>query len=82
MAVTLIVSLFTNLVSFYLKVEKAKTDVEDDISQGSEVKSDSGGQSITPGLDSDHDYTIIGSSSPTHTEDRWVKTFFFYFYLC
>ncbi|AWP03124.1 putative tensin-like C1 domain-containing phosphatase [Scophthalmus maximus] len=51
------------------EVEKAKTDVEDDISQGSEVKSDSGGQSITPGLDSDHDYTIIGSSSPTHTED-------------
>ncbi|XP_070698226.1 tensin-2-like isoform X2 [Pempheris klunzingeri] len=51
------------------KVEKVKADVEDDISQGSECKSDSNGQSSTPGLDSDHDYTIIGSSSPTHTED-------------
>ncbi|XP_044036467.1 tensin-2-like isoform X3 [Siniperca chuatsi] len=51
------------------KVEKAKTDVEDDISQGSEDKLDSNGQSSTPGLDSDNDYTIIGSNSPTHTED-------------
>ncbi|XP_042357261.1 tensin-2-like isoform X2 [Plectropomus leopardus] len=51
------------------KVEQAKADVEDDISQGSEGKSDSNGQSSTPGLDSDHDYTIIGSNSPTHTED-------------
>ncbi|XP_029287903.1 tensin-2-like isoform X2 [Cottoperca gobio] len=51
------------------KVEQAKADVEDDISQGSEGKSDSIGQSSTPGLDSDHDYTIIGSSSPTHAED-------------
>ncbi|XP_039971796.1 tensin-3-like isoform X3 [Xiphias gladius] len=51
------------------EVEKAKTDVEDDISQGSEGKSDSNGQSSTPGLDSDNDYTLIGSSSPTHTED-------------
>ncbi|KAM7422207.1 hypothetical protein PAMA_010331 [Pampus argenteus] len=50
-------------------VEKAKTGVEDDTSQGSEGKSDSNGQSSTPGLDSDHDYTLIGSSSPTHTED-------------
>ncbi|KAM4587575.1 tensin-2-like isoform 2-T2 [Odontesthes bonariensis] len=49
--------------------EKTKTDAEDDISQGSESKSDSQGQSSTPGLDSDHDYTLIGSSSPTHTED-------------
>lgn len=57
-------------------MEKAKADVEDDISQGSESKSDSNGQSSTPGLDSDHDYTIIGSSSPTHTEDRWVKLSF------
>lgn len=57
-----------------LKVEKA--DVADDISQSSECKSDSNGQSSTPGLDSDHDYTIIGSSSPTHTEDRWVKLYF------
>ncbi|XP_008276841.1 tensin-like C1 domain-containing phosphatase isoform X2 [Stegastes partitus] len=53
----------------HLKVEKAKTDAEDDISQGSESKSDSNCQSSTPGLDSDHDYTLIGSSSPTHTED-------------
>ncbi|XP_051271635.1 tensin-2 isoform X4 [Dicentrarchus labrax] len=51
------------------KVEKAMSDVPDDISQGSESKSDSNGQSSTPGLDSDHDYTVIGSSSPTHTED-------------
>lgn len=57
-----------------LKVEKA--DVADDISQSSECKSDSNGQSSTPGLDSDHDYTIIGSSSPTHTEDRWVTLYF------
>ncbi|XP_033483061.2 tensin-2-like isoform X1 [Epinephelus lanceolatus] len=49
--------------------EQTKADAEDDISQGSEGKSDSNGQSSTPGLDSDHDYTIIGSSSPTHTED-------------
>ncbi|XP_053171080.1 tensin-2-like [Scomber japonicus] len=51
------------------KVEKAKISAEDDISQGSESKSDSNGQSSTPGLDSDHDYTLIGSNSPTHTED-------------
>ncbi|KAJ4927306.1 hypothetical protein JOQ06_015039 [Pogonophryne albipinna] len=51
------------------KVEQAKANVEDEISQGSEGKSDSNGQSSTPGLDSDNDYTIIGSSSPTHTED-------------
>ncbi|XP_075997342.1 tensin-2-like isoform X2 [Genypterus blacodes] len=46
-----------------------RADVEDNISQGSEAKSDSNGQSSTPGLDSDHDYTVIGSNSPTHTED-------------
>ncbi|XP_069013906.1 tensin-2-like isoform X1 [Embiotoca jacksoni] len=51
------------------KVEKVKADAEDDISQSSESKSDSNGQSSTPALDSDHDYTVIGSSSPTHTED-------------
>lgn len=51
-------------------MEKARTDAGDDISQGSEAKSDSNGQVSTPGLDSDHDYTLIGSSSPTHTEDR------------
>ncbi|XP_040059189.2 tensin-2 isoform X2 [Gasterosteus aculeatus] len=51
------------------KAEQAKADVEDDMSQGSEGRSDSNGQSSTPGQDSDHDYTIIGSSSPTHTED-------------
>uniref|UniRef100_A0A3B4VLZ9 Tensin-2-like n=1 Tax=Seriola dumerili TaxID=41447 RepID=A0A3B4VLZ9_SERDU len=53
----------------HAEVENAKTDVDDDISQGSENKSDSNGQTSTPGLDSDHDYTLIGSSSPTHTED-------------
>nr|XP_043879443.1 tensin-2-like [Solea senegalensis] len=51
------------------EVEKAKAVVEDDVSHGSEGKSDSNGPSSTPGLDSDHDYTLIGSSSPTHTED-------------
>ncbi|XP_041638256.1 tensin-2-like isoform X2 [Cheilinus undulatus] len=49
--------------------EQAKTDVDDNISQDSEGKTDSNGQSSTPGADSDHDYTVIGSSSPTHTED-------------
>lgn len=53
-----------------LKVEKTKSASEDDLSQGLEGQSDSNGQSSTPGLDSDHDYTVIGSSSPTHTEDR------------
>lgn len=57
-------------------MEKAKAEVDDDISQGSEGKSDSNGQSSTLGLDSDNDYTIIGSGSPTHTEDRWVKLSF------
>ncbi|XP_034022903.1 tensin-2-like isoform X1 [Thalassophryne amazonica] len=51
------------------KVEKVQTDVEDDISHGSDGKSDSNGQSSSHGLDSDHDYTLIGGSSPTHTED-------------
>ncbi|XP_061583712.1 tensin-2-like isoform X2 [Cololabis saira] len=51
------------------KVEKAQMDAEEAISQCSENKSDSGSQSATPGLDSDQDYTLIGSSSPTHTED-------------
>ncbi|XP_026205148.1 tensin-2-like isoform X2 [Anabas testudineus] len=53
----------------HTEVEKAKSDTEDNIHQCSEDKSDSNGQSSTPGLDSDHDYTLIGSSSPTHTED-------------
>lgn len=61
----------------YVEAEQAKADVEDDMSQGSEGRSDSNGQSSTPGQDSDHDYTIIGSSSPTHTEDRWVERFSF-----
>ncbi|XP_028262154.1 tensin-2-like isoform X2 [Parambassis ranga] len=52
-----------------VKVEKACKDAEDDTSQGSETKSDSNDQSSTPGLDSDPDYTLVGSSSPTHTED-------------
>lgn len=55
----------------FVKVEKTVADVGDDISQGSEGISDSNCQSSTPGLDSDHDYTVIGSGSPTHTEDRW-----------
>ncbi|XP_060898076.1 tensin-2-like isoform X2 [Labrus mixtus] len=51
------------------KVEQAKADMKDNISEGSEGKSDSNGQSSNAGVDSDNDYTIIGSSSPTHTED-------------
>ncbi|XP_054877667.1 tensin-2-like isoform X2 [Poeciliopsis prolifica] len=49
--------------------EKAKTVAEDDIPQDSESKSDVRCQSSTPGRDSDHDYTVIDSISPTHTED-------------
>ncbi|XP_017278380.1 tensin-2 isoform X2 [Kryptolebias marmoratus] len=55
--------------SEHRKMEKAKMEAEDGVSQGSESKSDSRGQLSTPGGDSDHDYTLIGSSSPTHTED-------------
>lgn len=57
-------------------MEKAVATAEDNISQNSEGKSDTNGQSSTPGLDSDHDYTVIGSSSPTHTEDRYMKLCF------
>lgn len=64
------------LLTCPVKEEKPKEDTEDDISQGSESKSDSNCQSSTTGLDSDHDYTLIGSSSPTHTEDRWVNVCF------
>ncbi|XP_029007407.1 tensin-2-like isoform X2 [Betta splendens] len=53
----------------HAEVEKTQTKMEDSISEGSEAKSDSVGQSSTAGLDSDPDYTLIGSSSPTHTED-------------
>lgn len=49
---------------------KAVAEVGDDQSQGSEGKSDSNCQSSTPGMDSDHDYTVIGSNSTTQTEDR------------
>ncbi|XP_078803860.1 tensin-2 isoform X6 [Oryzias latipes] len=49
------------------KVQNTKAG--DDTSHGSENKCDSHDQPSTPGLDSDHDYTLIGSSSPTHTED-------------
>ncbi|KAK2914833.1 hypothetical protein Q8A73_005427 [Channa argus] len=58
----------------HTEVEKAETDVEDNISQGSEGKSDSNGQSSTPGLESDHDYTLIASSSPTQTEDSPARS--------
>lgn len=53
-----------------LKEEKVAADVVDKISQSSESKSDSNDQSSSPGPDSDHDYTVIGSNSPTHTEER------------
>ncbi|XP_068455135.1 tensin-2-like isoform X2 [Clinocottus analis] len=46
-----------------------QADGGDDVSQGSEGKPDSNRQSSTSGPDSDHDYTLIGSSSPTHAED-------------
>ncbi|XP_071384977.1 tensin-2-like [Centroberyx affinis] len=35
--------------------------------------SDSNGQQGSPGLGSDPDYTLIGSSSPTHTEDSVIE---------
>lgn len=41
-------------------------------SQAPETKPVSNGQSSARGLDSEHDYTVIGGSSPTKTEDRWV----------
>ncbi|XP_061642147.1 tensin-2-like isoform X4 [Phyllopteryx taeniolatus] len=50
----------------HLEVEKATPSPEVDISQGSEGKHDC---SSTQTLDSDHDYTVIGGSSPPHTED-------------
>lgn len=63
-----------NAISFsfmsLLKEEKVAADVVDKISQGSESKSESNDQSSSPGPDSDHDYTVIGSNSPTHTEER------------
>lgn len=60
-------------------MEKEKTVADDDIPQDSESKSDCRCQSSTPGGDSDHDYTVIDSSSPTHTEDRLVNLLFRYF---
>ncbi|XP_056128814.1 tensin-2-like [Lampris incognitus] len=49
--------------------EKQKDGAEDHISQDSTEKSDSSEQSGTPAPDSDHDYTLITSNSPTHMED-------------
>lgn len=73
--------LFPTFIFFHhfspVKVEKDKTVAEDDICQGSESKLDVCRESNTPGADSDHDYTVIGSSSPTHTEDRLVTRFLF-----
>ncbi|XP_051931906.1 tensin-2-like isoform X2 [Hippocampus zosterae] len=46
--------------------EKAIPSAEVDISQGSEGRPD---RSSAQTLDSDHDYTVIGGGSPTHTED-------------
>ncbi|XP_077428366.1 tensin-2-like isoform X1 [Vanacampus margaritifer] len=50
----------------HLKVEKGLPSTEVDITQGSECKHD---RTSTQTLDSDHDYTVIGGSSPTHTDD-------------
>ncbi|XP_061688105.1 tensin-2-like [Syngnathoides biaculeatus] len=47
-------------------VEKATPSSDVDVSQASEVNQD---RSSTQTLDSDHDYTVIGGSSPPHTED-------------
>ncbi|XP_077459706.1 tensin-2-like isoform X2 [Stigmatopora argus] len=49
-----------------LKVKQAAPSPEADISKASEGKHD---RLSTQTLDSDHDYTVIGGSSPTHTED-------------
>ncbi|XP_068170656.1 tensin-2-like isoform X2 [Antennarius striatus] len=51
---------------------KVKHAMADDISQAFVVKSDSNSQTSIPAQDSDHDYTIIGGSSPTHTEDSVI----------
>lgn len=39
-------------------------------SQAPETKQVPNGQSSARGLDAEHDYTVIGGSSPTKTEDR------------
>ncbi|XP_056886395.1 tensin-2-like isoform X6 [Takifugu flavidus] len=51
------------------KVENRTADVEANHSQAPETKPISNGQSSARGLDSEHDYTVIGGSSPTKTED-------------
>ncbi|XP_057700886.1 tensin-2-like isoform X2 [Corythoichthys intestinalis] len=50
----------------HINVKRSASRTEADISKGSEGKHD---RSSTQTLDSDHDYTVIGGSSPTHTED-------------
>ncbi|XP_037106884.1 tensin-2-like isoform X2 [Syngnathus acus] len=50
----------------HLKAEKTTAGAEVDVSRSSEGKRD---RSSTQTLDSDHDYTVIGGSSPTHTDD-------------
>lgn len=74
LCLSLVKFVFLNIISFsftsLLKEEKVAADVVDKISQSSESKSDSNDQSCSPGPDSDHDYTVIGSNSPTHTEER------------
>lgn len=52
------------------KVEKATADAVDKKSETPESKLDCSDQSSSPGADSDHDYTVIGGNSPTHTEER------------
>ncbi|KAM3878198.1 tensin-2-like [Diretmus argenteus] len=54
--------------------ENANAGVEQNISQGSVDKSHSNAQQGTPGPDSDHDYTLISSSSsPTHTQGSVIE---------
>lgn len=62
--------LFKSLLFLVEKVENRTADVEANHSQAPETKPVSNGQSSARGLDSEHDYTMIGGSSPT--KDRWV----------
>lgn len=52
-------------MSSMAKVETRRADVA-----APETKLVSNGQSSTPGHESEHDYTVIGGSSPPKAEDR------------
>lgn len=57
-------------MSSFSKVENRAADAEANQSQAPETKQVCNGQSSARGLDAEHDYTVIGGSSPTKTEDR------------